>query len=81
MQSIGDYPAYVQRQKRAPRRAFGAQRPMTEAQKAQYVAESIILREDDGVTWTWATYGLDGNAQGQALVAAALTRIRDGNGR
>src|SRR4249920_1943124 len=43
MQTIGDYPAFVQRQKRLHRRAM--RHTTTPAQRAQYVAEAIALRE------------------------------------
>jgi hypothetical protein len=58
------------------RRAFGAQRPTTAAQRAQYVAESIALRQDEGRAWSWAEYGLQDNAGQQALVLAALARLQ-----
>src|SRR5262245_53168800 len=48
----------------------------TPAQRAQYVAESILLREDAGAGWTWATYGLEDQPAQQQLVSAALDRLR-----
>lgn len=58
------------------RRAFGVQRPTTPTQRAQYVAESIALRQAEGRTWTWADYGLAENLGQQALVVAALGQGR-----
>jgi hypothetical protein len=78
-QSIGNYAADIKRMKRAThaahRKAFGPQRTTTSAQRAQYVAESIALRHDAGQTWTWATYGLEGNIAQQRLVELALEVI------
>lgn len=58
------------------RRAFGAQRPTTPAQRAQYVAESITQRQAEGRSWTWADYGLAENRTQQALIVAALGQAR-----
>lgn len=58
------------------RRAFGAQRLTTPAQRAQYVAESIQQRQAEGRAWTWADYGLAENLNQQALVMAALGQGR-----
>lgn len=88
MQSIGDDAAHINRHTRAAqaarprigvrgkRKAFGAQRPTTAAQRAQYVAESILLREDEGRAWTWADYGLEANMLQQRLVEAHLAQLR-----
>ncbi len=62
---------------KAHRRAYGAHRPTTPQQRAQYVAESITAHglcvEDVA---TWQRYGLDGNVAQQALVLAALGQGR-----
>lgn len=58
------------------RQAFGAQRPTTPAQRAQYVAESITQRQIAGRSWTWADYGLAEKLDQQALVVAALGQGR-----
>ena len=63
------------------RRAYGAHRPTTPAQRAQYVAESITthsLSLDERATWQ--RYGLDGNLAQQQRVRAALV-CGDGKGR
>jgi hypothetical protein len=58
------------------RRAYGVHRPTTPQQRAQYVAESIALRQAEGRSWTWADYGLTENLTQQALVVAALHQGR-----
>lgn len=58
------------------RRAFGHQRPTTPAQRAQYAAESILLRQAEGRPWTWADYGLAENLDQRALVVATLGQGR-----
>ena len=58
------------------RRAFGAQRPTTPAQCAQYVAASIQQRQVERRAWTWADYGLAENCTQQALVVAVLSQGR-----
>lgn len=68
--------ALIKTQKAHHRRAFGAQRLMTPEQRALYVAESIILREDEGRAWTWAEYGLAEHAAQRTLVESALARLR-----
>jgi hypothetical protein len=59
----------------AHRRAFGPGKHRTAQDKARDVAASIAQRHDRGDTWTWATYGLDGNPAQQALVEAALAQL------
>jgi hypothetical protein len=61
---------------RSHRRAFGAQRPTTPAQRAQYIAESITLRQDEGRAWTYEDYGIGENPLMQRLVEAALAKLR-----
>lgn len=72
MQSIGDYPAYVKRQKRLHRAAYHRSQVLTPERKAQFVAESITLKLDEGRAWSWSDYGLHDNPAMQALVLAAL---------
>jgi hypothetical protein len=57
------------------RRAFGVQRPTSPEQRAQYIAESILLHQDEGRTRTLADYGIDHNSAMAALVAAWLTKL------
>lgn len=54
------------------RRAYGAHRPMSPAQKARNVARSIAQREREHRPWTFAEYGIEANPDQQALVLAAL---------
>ena len=54
------------------RKAYGAHRPMSPAVKAANVARSIAQRRIEGRDWSWSEYGLEANAQQQALVLAAL---------
>ncbi len=79
MATIGNYPAHVQRQKRAVhvahRKAFGPTRARTPEQRAQDVAASIAQRNDEGRAWTWETYGLEGNWAQQRRVEAALAKL------
>src|SRR5262249_13390280 len=48
----GAYANHIARQKRSHHRAL--RHTTTPAQRAQYVAESIALREAEGAAWTWA---------------------------
>src|SRR5205814_1790777 len=59
----------------AHRTAFGPGKYRTAQEKARDVAASIAQRHDRGDAWTWATYGLEGNAAQQALVEAALAAL------
>lgn len=78
-QHIGDDEAHMRRCNAAAtrhhRRAYGAQRSTTPAQRAQYVAESIALRQDEGRAWTYETYGIGDNLLMQRLVDAALAKL------
>lgn len=78
MQTIGDYGAHINRHKRLHHRAMP--HTTTPAQRAQYVAASIALREDAGAARTWGLYGLQDNLGQQQLVLAALAGLR-GEGR
>lgn len=79
MQSLGDYAADIKRTLRATarshRKAFGSQRPTPPAQRAQYVAESIAQREDEGRAWDYTTYGIEDNLLMQRLVEAKLAKL------
>jgi hypothetical protein len=57
------------------RKAFGP-RKLSAATKAQYVAESILLHEAEGHTWTLAQYGLDVQSEQWQLVLGALGALR-----
>ena len=57
---------------RSHRRAYGAHRAMTPAQKAVNVARSIAQRQQEGRGWTWADYGVQTNPAQQERVLAAL---------
>jgi len=54
------------------KRAFGHQRPTTMEQRAKYIAESILIHADQGVTRTYADYGIDHNPAMVGMVAAWL---------
>jgi hypothetical protein len=56
------------------RKAYGAHRAMTAAQKARNVAASIRQREQDGRSWGWNDYGIATNLAQQTLVLAALAQ-------
>lgn len=43
------------------RKAYGAHRKVTEAQRALFIAESITRREAEGRPWSFADYGIDNN--------------------
>lgn len=60
------------------RTAFGRQRTMTVAQKARYVAESILRHDDAGQAWTWAQYGIEEGSAQHGRVLAVLTQERQG---
>lgn len=48
----------------------------TPAQRARYVAESITLRHDAGIAWSWREYGLDEKPEQRWLVEQALAALR-----
>lgn len=75
MQSIGDYPAYVKRQKRLHRAAYHRARRPAPAQRARFVAESITLKLDEGRAWTWADYGILDGSEMHRLVLVALEEL------
>lgn len=76
MQSIGDYPAYVKRQKRLHRAAYHRSTTLTPARKARFVAESITLKLDEGRPWTLADYGILEGSEMHRLVLVALEELR-----
>lgn len=55
------------------RKAYGAHRAMSPAVKARNVAQSIRTREQEGRPWSFADYGLEGNASQIRLVLEVLT--------
>ena len=59
------------------RKAYGAQRHMTDAAKARNVARSIQGMEAQQRAWTWQFYGLQDKPEQQRRVLLALGR-RDG---
>lgn len=40
------------------RKAYGAHRKVSNEQKAQFIAESIMFRMIEGREWSWLEYGL-----------------------
>lgn len=58
------------------RQAYGSHRRMSDAQKAQYVAESILLHEAEGHQWTIHQFGLDVEGAQWQRVLAALETLR-----
>jgi hypothetical protein len=72
---IGDYPAFLKRQKRLHRAAYHRSQALTPERKARFVAESITLKQDEGRAWDWSQYGLHDNPEMQALVLAALEEL------
>ena len=54
------------------RRAYGHQRRTTPEQRAKYIAESMLLHEAEGITRTYADYGIDKNPAMVGMVAAWL---------
>jgi hypothetical protein len=74
-QSIRDAAAHSKRPRPQRRTYAGTHRRPGAAQRAQYVAESIALRQDEGRAWHWGDYGLGAQPAQQALVLAALARL------
>ena len=54
------------------RRAYGAHRTMSPAQKARNVAASIHQRDVESRPWTWSDYGLSPDSAQAELVRTAL---------
>jgi len=57
------------------RRAYGHQRPTTPDERAKYIAESVLMHQDEGRVRTMADYGIEHNPTMVALVAAWLERL------
>lgn len=54
------------------RRAYGAHRTMSDAEKARNVGQSIQARERESRPWRWEDYGLTDDSTQAALVRAWL---------
>ena len=60
----------------AHRKAFGPRRTLSAATKARYVAEAILLHEDNKDPWTIQQFGLDVESPQWQRVLQALGTLR-----
>lgn len=58
------------------RQAFGPGRKRSPAAKALHVAESILLHESAGDTWSWSNYFSDLTSEQCRLAQALLAALR-----